>query len=301
MTILKSFKQKKIFYQNSFIFAVIVYFFNSVGNVSQGVFIKYYQEKLDMGLYEFMTLRCIIEIIILFPFCIKHLMHFTKNLHIVLFVAGLYACDMLLFHRGLKTVSVNTGSLILLLVPVWIVVLSRIILKEKKFNIINALFLIVCLIGVLFTMQKEIELSGFNSGYIFLLLDAFIIPLGLIMQKKYQDVRPVVYAIFTNAIMLALCGYGLSGFHLPTISIENLKGAFVVACFDIMEVACVYIAYKMTEPALLQPVRFTRIFISMLLSLIILNEKVLLYQIIGATIIIIANIGSIVYSKMKQE
>ncbi len=117
--------------------------FNSIGNVSQGVFIKYYQHKLDIGLYELMTLRCFVEIVLLFPFCLKYLRHFTKNLHIVLFVVILYSGDMLLFHRGLKTVAVNTGSLILLLVPIWIIVLGRIILKEKKFNIVNAFFLLV--------------------------------------------------------------------------------------------------------------------------------------------------------------
>jgi len=180
-------------------------------------------------------------------------------------------------------------------------VLGRIILKEKKFNIVNAIFLCICLLGVLFTIFSEISFNGFNSGYIFLFLDAFAIPLGLIMQKKYADCRPVVYAIFTNAIVLAIFGYGLSGFHAPVINFENLKGAFVVACFDIMEVAAVYIAYQMTEPALLQPIRFTRIFISAIASLIILQEPCTTYQIVGASVVIFANVGSIIYSRKKQN
>ena len=248
-----------------------------------------------------MTLRCLVEIVILLPFCLKYLRHFTKNLHIVMFVASLYGVDMLLFHRGLHSVPVNTGSLILLLVPVWIVVLGRIILKEKKFNIVNAIFLLMCLCGVLFTIFSEISFSGFNSGYIFLFVDAFAIPLGLIMQKKYSDCRPVLYAIFTNAIVLSIFGYCLSGFKAPEMSFENLKGAFVVACFDIMEVAAVYIAYNMTEPALLQPIRFTRIFISMVLSAFILNEPSTTYQIIGTAIVVVANVGSVIYSRKKQD
>ena len=107
-------------YQNllkgSFTLAVVIYFFNSVGNVSQGVFIKYYQEKLKIGLYEFMTLRCVMEVIILFPFAFKYLKHFRQNLPIVLLLSCLYSIDMLLFHRGLKTVPISTGALIMLLV-----------------------------------------------------------------------------------------------------------------------------------------------------------------------------------------
>ena len=295
------FLSSKISIRKSFIIAVIIYFFNSVGNVSQGVLIKHYQHTLNMNLYQFMTLRCFIEIIILFPFCLKYIKHFTKNLHIVLFVSCLYAFDMLLFHRGLKTVSVNTGSLILLLVPVWIVVLSRIILKEKKFNFINAIFLFICLCGVFFTIYSEINFYGFNSGYLFLLADAFIIPLGLIMQKKYNDCRPVIYAIWTNAVALGIIGFFMSDCNMPTFSLENIKGALVVSICDIIEVACVYIAYQMTEPALLQPVRFTRIFISMVLSFFILKEPVVLYQVIGAIIILLANIGSIIYSQKYQH
>ena len=291
----------KIFLKKSFVLAVIIYFFNSLGNVGQAVFIKYYNAKLGIGLYELMTLRCIIEIVLLFPFCIKYLRNFTKNIHIVTFVAGLYAVDMLLFHRGLRSVAVNTGSLILLMVPLWIVVLSRIILKEKKFNFVNAVFLLICLFGVFFTIFQEISFSGFNSGYLFLLADAFVIPLGLIMQKKYADVRPVVYAIFTNAIVLALLGYYMSGCQLTKFSSENIIGGLVIACFDVVEVASVYIAYQMVEPALLQPVRFTRIFISIILSFFILNEQVGSYQIIGAFIILFANIGSILYSHKKQS
>ena len=122
-----------MFLKKGFLLAALIYFFNSIGNVGQGVFIKYYNTQLNMGLYEFTTLRCLIEIAILLPFCLKYLRHFTKNLHIALFVAFLYSIDMLLFHRGLKSVAVNTGSLILLLVPLWIIVLGRVILKEKNY------------------------------------------------------------------------------------------------------------------------------------------------------------------------
>ena len=292
-------------YQNilkgSFTLAVVIYFFNSVGNVSQGVFIKYYQEKLQMGLYEFMTLRCIMEVIILFPFAFKYLKHFRQNLPIVLLLSCLYSIDMLLFHRGLKTVPISTGALIMLLVPIWIVIFGRIILKENKFNFVNALCLLLCLFGIFFTMFKEIQFAGFNVGYLFLIADSIAIPLGLILQKKYAEFRPVIYAIFTNAIVLSVLGFAMSGCHLPSISYENVKGATIVAICDIMEVACVYIAYKMTDCALLQPVRFTRVFLGMIMGYCFLNEKINTYQFIGAIIVVSANVFSIIYERKREK
>ena len=287
--------------KNSFLLACFIYFFNSIGNVSQGVFIKYYQHQLGIDLYQLMTMARIVEIVVLFPFCIKYLRHFTKNLKIVLLLALLYSCDMLLFHRGLKTVPVNTGTLIMLLVPLWIILLGRVLLNEKKFNIVNAIFLLMCLFGVFFTIFKEISFAGFNTGYLFLLADAFVIPLGLILQKKYSECRPVVYAVFTNAIMLSLFGFGMSGLEMVEFSWKNLEGAFVVALFDMMECFSVYVAYKMTDCALLQPIRFTRIFISIVLSYVVLKEQVLCYQLIGAGIILFANIANVIYSYKKQN
>ena len=297
---IKNFFQS-LYVKKSFTFAAVIYFFNSVGNVAQGVFIKYYQHSLNIELYELMTMARMVEIFLLLPFCIKFLKHFTKNIKIVLMLAILYSSDMLLFHRGLKSVPVNTGTLIMLLVPLWIILLGRVILKEKKFNKINALFLIFCIFGVFFTIYKEISFSGFNTGYLFLLADAFVIPLGLILQKKYQDCRPVVYAVFTNALVLSLFGYLLSDCKIAEFSIKNLEGAFVVAFFDMMECFAVYTAYKITDCALLQPIRFLRVFISMVLSYFVLKEQVLSYQIIGASIILLANIGSIIYSKKRQN
>ena len=93
----------------------------------------------------------------------------------------------------------------------------------------------------------------------------------------------------------------MSGCHLPSISYENVKGATIVAVCDIMEVACVYIAYKMTDCALLQPVRFTRVFLGMIMGYVFLHEQINTYQFIGAIIVISANIFSIIYERKREK
>ena len=123
----------------------------------------------------------------------------------------------------------------------------------------------------------------------------------MILQKKYAEFRPVIYAIFTNAIVLSVLGFAMSGCHLPSISYENVKGATIVAVCDIMEVACVYIAYKMTDCALLQPVRFTRVFLGMIMGYCFLNEKINSYQFIGAIIVVSANVFSIIYERKREK
>ena len=287
--------------KKGFLLAAIIYLFNSLGNVSQGVFIKYYQSAISIGLYELITLKCLIAGVIMFPFAFKYLKNWKQNLSIVIMLATFYALDVLTCNIGLKTVPINTGTLILLLVPLWIIVFGRLLLGEKKFNKVNALMIAICLFAIGITIKNEMSFSGFNAGYVFLFADSIIIPLGLILQKKFSDSRPVSYALFTNALILGIISFSISGFNLPEITPTNLKAASFVAFFDLMEFAAVYIAYQMTDCALLQPIRFTRILFSIALSYLLLNEMPTKYQIIGAILIIIANVCSIIYSKKKQD
>ena len=171
--------------KKSFLFASIIYIFNSIANVSQGVLIKYYQTSLSMGLYETIALKCFIAMIITLPFAFKYLKNIKYKFHIVLLLSILYSLDLLLCNTGFKTVPINTGTLILLLIPLWVVVLGRIILKEKSFNIINAFALFVCLFAIFLTIKDEISFNGFNIGYLYILIASVVIPLGLILQKKF--------------------------------------------------------------------------------------------------------------------
>ena len=305
--------------KKGFVLASIIYFFNSVANVSQGVLIKHFQGELSVGVYEMIAIKCLVAALIMLPFSIKYLIRkdILKKTHIVILLAFLYSLDLLCCNTGFKTVPINTGTLILLLIPLWIVVFGRVILKEKSFNKVNAFALVVCLIAVFIPIRSEISFGGFNSGYIFLFMASIIIPLGLILQKRFTDCRPVSYALFTNAVILGIISFILSVLtisftaHEFTISIdahwllnlnaEKIKAGLLVAICDLVEFAAVYVAYQMTEAALLQPIRFTRILISIALSWIILAEAPTTSQIISAILIISANALSIWYSRKYQN
>ena len=287
--------------KKGFLLAAIIYLFNSLGNVAQGILIKHYQQTLSVGVYEMIAIKCLVACLIMLPFAWKYLKHFHKNLKIVLMLSVLYSLDLLCCNTGFKTVPINTGTLILLLIPLWIVVLGRVILNEKSFNKVNAVALLVCLFAVFIPIRSEISFSGFNTGYIFLFAASIIIPLGLILQKRFSDCRPVPYALFTNAFVLGIISLSLCKFELPALNSEVMTAGLLVALCDLVEFAGVYIAYQMAEAALLQPIRFTRILISMVLSYIILSERPTSAQVIGAVMIIAANAFSIWYSRKYQS
>ena len=303
--------------KKSFLLASIIYLFNSIGNVMQGVLIKYYQSVLSLGMYNIITIKCLVACVIMLPFALKYLRHWKKDIRIVFILALLYSLDLLLCNTGLKTVPVNTGILILLLIPLWIIVLSRILLGEKSFNWVNAVALGICLVGVFIPIRNEISFGGFNVGYIYLFFASIVIPLGLLLQKKFTDCRPIPYALFTNAIVLGLISFVLSSFNisfgnnslsfsvnvlwLKNLNLTAIIAGIAIAICDLVEFSAVYFAYAITEAALLQPIRFTRILFSMLFSWLILSEYPTTAQIIGAMLIIISNLISIIYSKKYQD
>ena len=53
--------------KKGFVLASIIYFFNSVANVSQGVLIKHFQGELSVGVYEMIAIKCLIAALIMLP------------------------------------------------------------------------------------------------------------------------------------------------------------------------------------------------------------------------------------------
>ena len=137
--------------QEKFLLACLIALIGSLGNALQGTFFKYYTNSLNIGLYETMSLRCFASFLLFFPFVIKYIFSFfkcqnrIKRASIVLFLAVLYSADLLLYNTGLKTTPVNTGALIMLLVPLWMCFFGKVILHETGFNKMTAMSLLACI------------------------------------------------------------------------------------------------------------------------------------------------------------
>ena len=299
--------------KKGFLFACFIALIGSFGNALQGTFIKYYTSNLHIGLYEVILIRCIASIIILLPFSIKHIIVFVKSKYIaknsliILLLAILYSADIVLYNTGLKTTPVNTGTLIMLLVPLWMCFFGKIILHENDFNKITAFSLLACIFAVIYTTIGDLKFGNTGVGVIFIFANSIVLPIGVILQKKFSDFRPIAFALFTNSIVLGLVVFFLSGCHTnilfstfnpfdKSFNLEFLICAVLIAIFDIMESGGVYLSCKLANVSSLQPIRFTRIIFAIIVSGIVLGEIITAKQAISTIIILIANAISIVYS-----
>ena len=233
-----------------------------------------------------------------------------KNVLIILLLAILYSADIILYNTGLKTTPVNTGTLIMLLVPLWMCFFGKIILHENDFNKITAFSLLACIFAVVYTTIGDLKFGNTGVGVIFIFANSIVLPIGVILQKKFADFRPIAFALFTNSIVLGLVVFFLSGCHTnillstfnpfdKSFNLEFLICAVLIAIFDIMESGGVYLSCKLANVSSLQPIRFTRIIFAIIVSGIVLGEIITAKQAISTIIILMANTVSIVFSHKK--
>ena len=144
----------------------------------------------------------------------------------------------------------------------------------------------------------------------FIFANSIILPIGVILQKKFADFRPIAFALLTNSVVLGIIVFFLSGFNANILSstfnpfckefnVDYFKCAIFIAIFDIMESGGVYLSCKLANVASLQPIRFTRIIFAIMFSSIILAETITISQVISTIIILIANTVSIVFSHKR--
>lgn len=302
--------------KKGFLFACFIALIGSLGNSLQSTFIKYYTNNLHIGLYEIIFIRCCASILILLPFSFKQMASFIKsknlikNVLIILLLAILYSADIILYNTGLKTTPVNTGALIMLLVPLWMCFFGKIILHEDDFNKITAISLLACIFAVVYTTIGDLKFGNTGVGAMFIFANSIILPIGVILQKKFADFRPIAFALLTNSVVLGIIVFFLSGFNANILSstfnpfckefnVDYFKCAIFIAIFDIMESGGVYLSCKLANVASLQPIRFTRIIFAIMFSSIILAETITISQVISTIIILIANTVSIVFSHKR--
>ncbi len=285
----------------------LIYLLCHFSSISQGILTKYITsgfQDIAIKLFNFLLLRAFFVMILTAPFAVKYFIKVKQNYLVVFFLTLLASLDTIFYNLSLRTVPVNLVVIIMLTVPLFINIFSSIILKEKS-NKKDYIFLILCLIGVFKADQKinPFYILGnnhnihFTTDLMFIFLTVFVVVLGLILQKKYSDKRPIPLAIFLNAFFLFLISLLFKEQPiLKTINFNIIFFAFIVALFDITDFFAVYKSYQMSNLSKLQPVRFTRIIISIFMSYFFLKEEPTKNQIVGTLIIIIANICNL-YSK----
>lgn len=282
-----------------------IYSFNALSQVLNGILIKYAGTRYGINLYFLILIKSVFGLFFLYPFAKIYFYKIKNNLFKISILAILASIDILLWNIGLSTVPANEGTLIMLLIPVWILILSRLLLKESSLKVIDYFGIFISFFGVVLVMSngdlKNLHIADFKFGHFIIFINTFIVAVGLILQKKMSDSRPIPFALFTNNIAtFIIVSLMMKDNHLNFEITDSLVFISVlVFLLDLLEMYSVYRAYQITSVSLLQPIRFTRIIFSIVFSYFLLNEKPTYLQIIASSMIIIGNLLIILYNRRR--
>jgi len=262
--------------------------------------------ELGFSFYQISVLPSLFTIVLLFPFVVFRKECKIRNEMVKLYVFYGLISAFLAFSQWLPIFLGTPISIIVLLLytqPLWTVILSKFLMKEKLTKL-KILSMIIVLLGVVFIVNPlNIQKIGSFTGVILSLLGGFLLSLWVILgrvagKKEYNPITTKFSNILFYVIFM-LIFYPIVSIFIKDASIINLSLNFPIIfwlyflIFEILAGLIPHISYyigvkKVTASdagiiLLLEPVS------AAILAAIFLGQTIASNVIIGGFLILIAN------------
>jgi drug/metabolite transporter (DMT)-like permease len=173
--------------------------------------------------------------------------------------------------------------------PIWVIVFSLIILKEK-FSFIKLTAFILGIIGIFFVASEgqSVHFSYDHfKGVLFALVGAVTYGLFSVLGKK-QDDDKIVSILFYNVFAFIFASISVLIFsEIPAISVFELLCLIWLGVFTLgLAYVFWFLALKYGDTAKMSTIIFITPFLSLVYIYFMLGEEISLYSIIGLMIII---------------
>jgi drug/metabolite transporter (DMT)-like permease len=225
-------------------------------------------------------------------FLIKRIKPFHGNYAWMLFISILSAVRMIFYIIGFTSTTIGDAQVLFFTWPIFIVLFSILILKEKVSKRVWLLFLLAFM-GVI-VLFKDKEFSFSNSDFIglaYILLTAILTGLMTVLIKKYikeySNIETIFYQVLVGAlIFLPLFFYN---YPLPTtgqLSIGILYGIVV----GLIVWGLYFTALRKIKASYFSLLTYWEVPMAAIYASIFLKEYITLNNIIGALFIVGAGI-----------
>ena len=251
------------------------------------VFIKKSIIEYNIPSWEVVAISQGTIVLLLIPLMIKSKFHFfnSKTIKLNLIRNILYAISLYLMYSTLSKLPVNINISVQFLVPIVASIFAYIFLKEKG-HFIMWLSLFICIFGA-YTI-KHPDFSNQTEKTAYLMLFAFVLVRGITtilngkLASKFDTKILVFYShIIMFSVSLLFCWQFIL---LPFKAVAILSALGILCCFEYI---LIYKANKYCTVLTLQPIEFSKMVYSIILSSMVLGEMTTRNQIIGSIFIAI--------------
>lgn len=242
------------------------------------------------------------------------LSYFNKeNFKTILPLALIYPLMFFGFQTfGLRDVDSSLGGILLSTAPIFTIILSRIFLKEKPAKA-QVGFVVLAVSGVIFIFYNIMKGSSADSssvniiGIILLMITTVCFSTYSIMAKKYTNEYENL-EILTVMITVGFIGFNLlslfmsiknnslNDYLIPFTNIKYIISIFYLGVLSTLGTSLLtnYIL-KYLSPSKMSVFANLSTLISIIGGVVILNESVYYYHLVGAILIIIGVLGTNLY------
>ena len=263
-------------------FYAIAMFFS----VCISVFIKKTMVQYNVPSWEVVAIRQGAIVLLMLPFMIKMKFNFFDKKALKLNFArnAIYTFTLWLLYSSLVKMPVNASISIQFLVPIVATILAMIFLKERGSKMIW-IALIICICGSCI-IKGSIGFESKSESYAYIMLAIFVLLRGITVTlngKLAMCFNTSTLVFYANTIMFLLSLLFCWQFvYVPPIVFLILSCAGLLYCFEYI---LIFRAHKYCTVLTLQPMEFSKMIYSIILSSLILGETTTKNQILGSTVI----------------
>jgi drug/metabolite transporter (DMT)-like permease len=242
----------------------------------------------DIGANNLVFFRILFAVIILgawFFIFRKKLVPFKYNIWLMILFGALHSFVLLSHFAAVNLLSVANAVLLLHTFPIWMVIFSYFIFKEK-INKKTIFALVVSFTGVIILLYPEKIIGNNLFGYILGIFSGFGAGLVYVLSKKLKKYDSVSLTFWQNLIAIP--------FALPLIFLELVKfsyyNLFIILLISFCGVGLFVLLFnglKKVKASIGGIVLLLEVIIPVIFALFFFKEIPSLYSVIGGVLILI--------------
>ncbi len=249
------------------------------------VIMKYVGNNISS--YEIIFFRYLFSVIVLLPFILRK-KYSSSTIMRIHFIRGfLLFVGIILWCVGLKVVKLTVVTSINFIMPIFILILARIFLKES-FNRIKLIATMLGFIGTIIVINPNS--TDFNLTSLVFLISAILFALLDIINKRFAVQESMISMLFYSSLFVLILSIIPVFYNWITPTFNDLFYLFLLGITSNLILYCLLKSFKLIEVSSVAPYRYIELIFSAVLGYIIFDEIPNLTTIIGSAIIIMATV-----------
>jgi S-adenosylmethionine uptake transporter len=271
---------------NKRVLGVLWFVFSLLVSSGNDIITKYLSANLSV--YQVVFLRFMFGTLVLLPFMLYNKGSFKTKVIGVQFIRGvLLFGGMLLWCKGLTLVKVSTATVINFTIPIFVLILAALILKET-FNIVRFMATVFSLVGIVLVLMPSS--SDFNILSILLVLSALMFASLDVINKKFISNEGMLVMLFYSSFFTMLLSAVPAYMTWIMPSKSDVILFFVLGIGANLILYCLLKAFKIVEASFVAPYRYLEFIFSAVMGYVFFLEVPDRTTFYGAIVIVISTL-----------